>query len=355
MHKSTDQRPSTNRDTSIIPDTMVVIGLVLATLCVVGLTFIARQMLMIVFGAILFGVVINQLAQLIKKFVPWDWKHGYRVGIIFLILVALIALGGFGFTQSINDHFVKLSDRIDESATRVIEAAKQQPVVERIREEVELGNVLPSSGKSLGLVQTLFSSTFGTLTDILILIILTAYFSVSPTVYRSGLLRIMPVRWRSRASRLFSESSDTLCRWMLGRLVSMAIVGICFGFGLALLGVAMPVELGIFAGLVTFVPNIGGIAAVVPALLLASNQGSSTVIAVLVVYVVIQFTESYFITPLVQQKQVNLPPAMVILAQVICGLLFGIWGIMFATPLVAVTLLFIRRLYVEEYLEVPQS
>ncbi len=334
-----------------IQTTMIVIGLVLISLAAVGLLAVARQILMLIFGAVLFAVVVNQLAELLQKLLPSKLGHGYRVGIIFLILVLLVAIAGFGFTNSMNDQFVKLTNRIDEGATRVLEAAKQQPIIERIREEVELESVLPSSGKSLGLAQSLFASTFGAFTDVLILLILTVYFSVSPAVYRDGFLRILPVGWRSMASVLFSESANTLWNWMLGRLMAMSIVGICFGVGLAFLGVPMPLELGIFAGLVTFVPNLGGIAAVIPALLLASDEGSSKVTSVLMLYIAIQFAESYLITPLVQQKQVHLPPAMVILAQLICGLLFGIWGIMFATPLVAVALLLVRRTYVEKYLE----
>lgn len=344
---------STNRSdrTQLVADTLTVIGIVLATSAVVGILFAARHVLMLIFGAILIGVVVNRLGLTISDRLPWDMKRGHRVGLVLGIGIVLIIGGGFGFAHSINDQIIRLTDRVDDSATRVIEAAKAQPVIKRLREEVSLVSVLPSSEKSLGLAQTFFSSTFGALTDVLILVILAAYLSVSPSVYRTGLLRILPVGWRSKTSELLSESADTLWHWMLGRMLAMAIVGFCFAVGLAILGVPMPIELGIFAGLVTFVPNLGGIAAVIPALLLASNESSSTVVGVLVLYLLIQFAESYFITPLVQQKQLQLPPAIVILAQVVSGLLFGLWGIMFATPLVAVVILLLRRLYVEDYLE----
>ncbi|SMP59182.1 Predicted PurR-regulated permease PerM [Neorhodopirellula lusitana] len=335
----------------LITDTMTIIGLVVATLAVIGVLFVARHFLMLVFGAVLIGVVVNRFAGLVTRMVPWKWSRRVRVGLVLLATVTIFVIGGFGFASSIDDQLIQFSDRIDSSASKVIEAAKQQPIVQRVREEVSLGSMLPSSGKSLGLAQTLFASTFGVLTDVLILIILGAYFSTSPGTYQSGVLRSIPVAWREKGASLLSESAETLWQWMLGRLLAMAIVGISFGVGLAILGVPMPFELGIFAGLVTFVPNLGGIAAVVPALLLASNEGSSAVLGVLLLYLVIQFAESYLITPLVQEKQVNLPPAMVILAQVVAGLLFGVWGIMFATPLVALTLLWVRRLYVEDGLE----
>ncbi|WP_246109429.1 AI-2E family transporter [Roseimaritima multifibrata] len=342
--------PSHRRE-RLISDTMTIIALIVVTLAAIGILFVARHFLMLVFGAVLIGVVVNRVAGIVNRWLPWDWKRIYRVGFVLLAAVLFFIGGSFGFASSIGDQIVKFSERVDTSATRVIEAAEDQPIVKRFREEVSLGKMLPSSGKSLGLAKTLFASTFGALTDVLILVILGAYFSVSPKTYQTGALRVLPVAWREPAKTLFSDSAATLWRWMLGRLLATTIVGVCFGIGLALLGVPLPLELGVFAGLVTFVPNLGGIAAVLPALLLASGEGSSSVIGVLVLYLVIQFGESYLITPLVQQKQVELPPAMVILAQVVAGLLFGVWGIMFATPLVALALLWVRRVYVENYLE----
>lgn len=197
----------------------------------------------------------------------------------------------------------------------------------------------------------LVATTFGGLADCLILVILAAYFALSPEKYRNGAIRLLPFTWRDRSSNLLDQSGETLWRWMLGRLLAMAIVGILFGIGLTIIGIPMSVELGIFAGLVTFIPNIGGLLAVVPALLLATRQGSTAALSVLVLYLVVQFVESYLITPKVQEHQVALPPAAVILAQILAGLLFGFWGVVFATPMVAVSLLWVNNLYVEGWLQ----
>ncbi len=218
-------------------------------------------------------------------------------------------------------------------------------------DEASVSSLLPSSAKSFGLAKNFFATAFGGMTDVLILAFLAIYFCFSPEKYRAGTVRLVPPSWRNRLLDLMDESSQTLWRWMLGRLLAMAIVGILFGIGLAVIGIPMPVELGIFAGLVTFIPNIGGIAAVIPALLLASQQGSTAFISVSLLYLAIQTVESYLITPMVQQHQVSLPPAMVILAQILGGLIFGFWGVVFATPLVAVAMLWTKRLYVEGWLE----
>ncbi len=112
-------------------------------------------------------------------------------------------------------------------------------------------------------------------------------------------------------------------------------------------------SLAFFAALVTFVPNVGGVVAVVPALLLATEQGSSAVLGVLALYLTIQTIESYLITPMIEEHQVELPPGMVIIAQLVAAILFGLWGIVFATPMFAVISLFVKRLYIEQWLEAP--
>jgi predicted PurR-regulated permease PerM len=79
-------------------------------------------------------------------------------------------------------------------------------------------------------------------------------------------------------------------------------------------------------------------------------QGTTTLVWVIALYVVVQTLESYLLTPLVQQRAVRLPPALIITAQVVLGLIFGGVGLLFATPLTAAVLVFVQILYVEDTL-----
>ena len=337
---------------SLVHRTSIVCGIVLAIAAVVGLLVVARNILPLIFGAILIAVVLNRLAEKVGGVLPGTLSRKVRIAIVIGMLLVAVVGSAFAFTNSASEQIVKFTDRVDSSVQEVLKAAKDQPLVQRfVGNGEKVTSLLPSSAKSLGFAKNFFATTFGGMADCLILVILSMYFCVSPDKYRAGTIRLVPIRWRDRLSDLLSDSAQTLWRWMLGRLLAMTIVGILFGIGLALIGIPMRVELGIFAGLVTFIPNIGGIAAVIPALLLASQQGSTAFVSVGVLYLAIQFVESYLVTPLVQEHQVALPPAMVILAQIVAGLLFGFWGIVFATPLIAVSLLWVKQLYVEQWLE----
>lgn len=352
MERDSKMERDSTFDRHVIRQTVIVCGIVVAIVALIGLLILARTILPLIFGAILIAVVLHRLATKLGNILPDTLSRRVRVGIVVGCLT-LIAIGStYTFANSASQQIVKFTERVDTSVQEVVQAAKNQPLIERFMgSQDNVTSLLPSSTKSLGFAKDFFATTFGGLTDFLVLIILTLYFCVSPDKYRAGVIRLVPVGWRDQLSNLMGDSAQTLWRWMLGRLLAMVIVGILFGAGLAFIGIPMPVELGIFAGLVTFIPNIGGIAAVIPALLLASQQGASSFISVAVLYLAIQFVESYLVTPLVQEHQVALPPAMVIVAQIMAGLVFGFWGIVFATPLVAITILWVKRLYVEQCLE----
>ena len=98
--------------------------------------------------------------------------------------------------------------------------------------------------------------------------------------------------------------------------------------------------------LLVFIPNIGAVLAVIPPLLLAFDVGPYTPLWVLIAYVGVQLLESYVITPNVIREGTGVPPALVITAQLVFGILFGALGVLFATPLVLVTMIFVTRYWV---------
>jgi predicted PurR-regulated permease PerM len=109
--------------------------------------------------------------------------------------------------------------------------------------------------------------------------------------------------------------------------------------------------LGILTGLLTFVPNIGAAIALLLAVMLALPQGTGTVAAVVVGYMVVQLVESYVVTPLIEQKAVSLPPALVIAFQAVMSVLFGFVGAVVASPVLAAGKTIVEMLYIEDHLE----
>jgi predicted PurR-regulated permease PerM len=113
------------------------------------------------------------------------------------------------------------------------------------------------------------------------------------------------------------------------------------------------VALGVLAGLLTFVPNVGPIVAAVPQALLALQVGAATVVYVIIFNVVLQTIESYLLTPMVQQYEVSLPPALTIFAQLLMAVLVGVIGIIMAAPLTAAIMVLVQILYLRDRLHDP--
>ena len=130
----------------------------------------------------------------------------------------------------------------------------------------------------------------------------------------------------------------------------MAAVGVLSYVGLLILGVPLALGLAVLTALLEFVPYIGPVLAAVPVILMALTESPATALYAVLLYVAIQLVESNVISPVVQQRAVFLPPALTILFQALMGVLFGLLGILLATPIAAASLVAVQRLYVRDVL-----
>lgn len=201
-----------------------------------------------------------------------------------------------------------------------------------------------------GILKT-FTTTFGLVLNSLIVFVIAIYFGLSPNVYRDGLLRLFPPKKRDRMREVFGKIETAMFRWLIGRFASMAITGVSTGVVLLLLGVPMPFTVGVITALLTFIPNIGGIIALSIAVLLALPSGLGTAGAVILLYSAMQLVESNVITPLIQKRQISMPPALLIGFQAIVGVLFGFIGLMVASPILAAGMVAINELYIKDTLK----
>jgi predicted PurR-regulated permease PerM len=177
------------------------------------------------------------------------------------------------------------------------------------------------------------------------------YLALSPEPYADGAIRLIPVGRRDRAREVLHEAAETLRHWLLGTSAIMLFLGVLSYVALKLIGVPLALLLAVVSGLAAFVPIVGPMVAGGLMVLVALSESWQLALWAGGFYLVLQGLESYLLTPLIQERAVALPPAVVIAAQVLMGLLFGILGVILATPLAALALVMIKRLYVEDLLE----
>ena len=163
------------------------------------------------------------------------------------------------------------------------------------------------------------------------------------------MIRLAPQQRRERWREIATLLREKLW-WVIGRLLNMIVSGISTSVGLAIIDVPAPIVLGVIAGVLTFVPNIGPLLSVIPAAILAFTKGPTTLLWVLALYAVAQALESYVVTPLVQRRAAEVPPALLLTAQTLMGLPFGALGLLLATPIAAVVITLTRELYIHDRL-----
>ena len=208
-----------------------------------------------------------------------------------------------------------------------------------------------------GSLPSLFGYVTGTLTTVLggvanlvLLVTVAIFLALDAPMYRGGALRLVPLSYRARAGQIADELARALARWMGGQALDMVLVALVTGLGLWLLGVPLALVLGLIAGLTNIIPVVGPFLSGIPAVLFALTQGFDLAVYVALLFVVVQQVEGNLLMPLIQRYAADLPPALTVLAILAFGGLFGFAGIVLATPLLLVTIILVKRIYVEDVL-----
>lgn len=334
---------------------------VLLMICGFLLFGYAIQFFLLIFGAILFAVLLRAGANFLKE----KAKVPDGLGVAITTLVFIGVLAGI---------IILIIPRVSEQVQEMQEAIPQ--AIEDVREdlmEYEWGRVLIEnvegsaeaegeeeengdggmfdSGKIMERAPGVFSSTLGVISDLLILLVLGIFFAVSPRLYVQGVVVLVSPKFRPRLESVMYKLYFVLKSWLLGKFITMLFVGIGSAIGLVILGVPMAFALGFIAFLLDFIPTIGPIVAAVPAILVAFLEGPMTALWVAVIYFVVQSIESYVLVPIIYKKTVAISPVITLASLVLFGILAGPLGIILATPLVAAIQVILKELYIKGYLE----
>ena len=181
----------------------------------------------------------------------------------------------------------------------------------------------------------------------LVVFISTIYLVIRPAPWVDGFVSLFPAEWRPRTREVLGAMYHTVQRWFLGQLTAMTFIAVFWAISLYIIGVPFALLLGIFSGLVSFVPYVGALISVVVPMLLALISDPFTVVWVILAFVIIQQIEGNILQPIVMSRAVDLHPALVVFALLVMGTLFGLVGVFLAVPLVAAVQVLVRELWVQ--------
>lgn len=294
------------------------------------------------FGGLVLAVVVRLAADALSRVLPLPPR--WAAVLVMVLAALLLAAATYFFGNEVADQLAELRRRLPEALARFGDWLEQWTGGGKALSQLggDLGRYL-----SLNRLVNAASATVWLVTDLLVIAFVAMYVSFNPLLYRRGLLALVPAGSRESVGEGLTAAYRALRGWLRGQLVSMASVAVLTWLGLWLAGVPLPVALGLIAGLFEFVPVLGPFAAAVPGVLLAFTAGPMTALYAVAVYLVVQQVEGNLIMPLAQKWAVRLPPALGVVAVVALGLLFGLPGVLFATPLTVVLLALVRRLYLD--------
>jgi predicted PurR-regulated permease PerM len=181
-----------------------------------------------------------------------------------------------------------------------------------------------------------------------VVFISTIYLVIRPEPWVNGFVSLFPAGWRQRTREVLQTLYQTVQRWFLGQLAAMTFIGVFWAISLSLIGVPFALLIGIFSGLISFIPYLGALISISVPVLLALISDPFTVVWVILAFVIIQQIEGNILQPIVMSRAVDLHPALVVFAILVMGTLFGLIGVFLAVPLVAVLQVLVRELWVQK-------
>ncbi|WP_347158096.1 AI-2E family transporter [Pontibacter chitinilyticus] len=325
-------------------------GIVIGGLLVLALFYYTfNSVLLLLFASVLIAVFFRGTAGALSR--HSGMSHKLSMAIVIVGVLGISVLAWWWLAPQVSEQINSLSNQLPQAIDRFKSQLTEYTWGQKLVDEVPTPSSFLSRNdgwmqKSLGILST----TFGVLANLYIIIFVAIFLTAGPEMYRTGIVMLFPIPHRAEARHVLDKLGSTLYKWILGKLFSMAVVGILTVVGLLLLGVPMAMALGVIAGLLSFIPNFGPILALAPAVLIALLQGPDQALYVVLLYIGIQAVESNLLTPMVQRKMIAIPPALVITGQLLLAVFSGILGLILATPIIAVVIVLVKLLYVRDVL-----
>ncbi len=328
------------------------IGVVLfATLLLFSWYFAAT--LFLILAGVLLGVALNAMTALLGRLV--NLPHHWRLAAVCLVLAILMAGVAFLGGTTIAQQATALSDTIKSQVENVkhflgdhgidtsyfdIGSATTAPATPggaQATHNLPSAGALASSGSAI-VSQTfkLLLGTVGAVGNFFIVLFLGLAFAAQPDVYYRGLLFMAPARHRGRATVIIDRIGETLERWLIAQIMTMFAVFFVTWIGLLIIGIQSSFILGVQAGLLAFIPTVGALLGGLIVVLASLASGWVAALSAAILFLGVHAMESYVLTPIIQRQALDIPPATLFAFQILLGVVFGVWGLAMALPLMAI-------------------
>lgn len=311
-----------------------------------------RQIVLLIFTAVLLAVPLNRLVQ--------NWRRsGVKRGIALLLsFVTLLTVLFFGISM-VAPLFVAQVQWL----LQLIPLSFQRLQTGLVRWQIALPN-LPQSLPLQDFTQqtqplatwvidhffTFFSDVLAVLLHGLLILVFTIMLLANPSAYRRGLIQLFPAFYRTRIDVVLSQCETTLISWMQRVVWEMVLVSSMVAVGLWLLKIPFVLTHAFLAGLLEAIPHLGVLFSLVPPVAVALLDQPWKAIAVVALYLSIQALKHRLLDRLQRPKLNFLLPALMMVAQVSFAFFCGFWGLLLAVPIVLIGQVCTREIWIKDVL-----
>ena len=314
-----------------------VIALCTGVAVVLTLAWMVRVILLLLFAGLIGALLLSILTEWVQA--KLKIRRSLALATVIATFIACVGLGLWMRGPAMAEQFSALQSDLPAAAHQVLTRIQAQNwgrwLLSRYADLDQLtGGLSFAITRIGGAVVTTASALVG----LYVVVAVSLFVSAEPTQYLKGLHRLTPNAWHVRFDLCLSCAIRMLRSWLIAKGVSMLCIGALVSAGLWALGVPLAGTLGIIAGMLTFIPNLGPILSFLPAALLAFAISPTKGVLTALLFCLAHFLEGSIITPLVERQIVTLPPALTLSVQLILATLTGPLGVALAAPCTAVAL-----------------
>lgn len=321
--------PHSARGRNALRDASIWIGTAAVTL----LAWKLAPMLMLIIGGLVVAAALRGAEYQLGR--VWRAPMRLRMAVVILVLIGALTAFVMFASYQVSEQYAELRHTLVEQLTKFGNFARVNGIELGESARNPMSAVQQQFAGSFGSVRETLGSFLGALGSLVFMLMIGIYVAIDPRIYERGIEWLTPEVHRAAMADTVMACAQTLRRWVGGRMLAMGIEGAVMFVGLWAAGVPLAGLLGLTSGLLAFIPTLGPMIAGVVVVAMGFSAGVNTGLWALAIFAFVQFLEGYVLTPIIEQKVVDLAPAVVLAAQLLFGVLFGIIGVALADPIVA--------------------
>lgn len=320
---------------------------ILLLLLVFGLIFYLRDVILLLFLALIFMSAFNPWVDKLERGKVPRWL---AILFFYLIFFSLLII----FLASVLPPFFRQTQDLARSLPNLLEQSVAGVNLEDFIKRGELANFLQVLAQNLSeqLVKVpssifkLGAGIFGQIVTSVSFFVITFYLLLGHRRIKLALSKFLHEKHQEKFLESAEKVEKKLGAWLRGELLLMLIIGFLTYLGLAfLIKLPFALPLAILAGFLEIIPILGPVFSAIPAIFVAAAFSPWKVLSVVLLYILIQQLENSLIVPKVMQKAVGLDPLLVLLALLIGGRLAGPLGALLAVPILATGVILLQVFY----------